>query len=233
MIGHHLKRAHGRLRWYADSDHGLAALLVLLILYIFVVYPLDQGDPLIGGIASVAFSLILVAGVVATATHNAIRWGVLVLACIGLATHWSNVFQSGRVDHMVSAATAVLFFATQTWFLLHRVFARGTVNAYRILGAIAVYLVLGLLWANAYVFVYLWSPSSFAFSPGAQQQEPPSSEMLYFSFVTLTTVGYGDITAVHPVARSLVMMEALVGQIYPAVLLARLVTQYQSPTHHG
>jgi hypothetical protein len=226
MIGHHLRRAHGRLRWYTDSDHGLAALLVLLTLYVFVVYPLDQGDPLVGGIASVAFSLILVAGVVATATHHAVRLGVVIVALIGLTTHWSNVVLSGRVDHMVSAAAAVVFFATQTWFLLQRVFATGTVNAYRIMGAIAAYIVLGLLWANAYTLVYLIDPAAFQFSTPAAG-EPPTSEMLYFSFVTLTTVGYGDITAVNPIARSLVMLQALVGQLYPAVLLARLVTEYQ------
>lgn len=229
MIGHNLRRAHGKLRWYTDSDRGLATLLVLLILYIFVVYPLDRGDPFVGGIASVAFSLILVAGVVATATHHAVRLGVVILAFISLATHWSNVLISGRVDHMISAATAVVFFATQTWFLLHRVFAGGTVNVYRILGAIAVYLVLGLLWANAYIFVHLAIPDSFNFGSTTPSGQPPSADMLYFSFVTLTTVGFGDITAVHPVARSLVVMEALVGQLYPAVLLARLVTQYAGP----
>lgn len=233
MIRHHLRKAHGKLRWYVDSDHGLAALLGFLVVFIFVIYPLDQGDPFVGGVASIAFSLILVAGVVATATHHAVRLGVVILAAIGLATHWSSVLLGNRVAHMISAAAAVLFFAVQAWFLLQRVFAEGTVNAYRIAGAIAVYLVLGLLWANAYLFVYLAVPGSFNFPPGTPPLEPPASELLYFSFVTLTTVGYGDITAAHRAARDLVMLQALVGQLYPAILLARLVTQFQGRERPG
>jgi len=52
-----------------------------------------------------------------------------------------------------------------------------------------------------------------------------SENWLYFSYATLSTVGYGDIVAVHPIARSLAVMEALVGQLYPAILIARLVSQ--------
>jgi len=59
---------------------------------------------------------------------------------------------------------------------------------------------------------------------GAQDIHSRAASFLYFSVVTLTTVGFGDIAAVHPVARSLVMVEALIGQLYPAILLARLVT---------
>ena len=57
-----------------------------------------------------------------------------------------------------------------------------------------------------------------------QSGEVKSDAFRYFSIVTLTTLGYGDITAVHPVARSVVMMEALLGQLYPTILIARLVT---------
>jgi hypothetical protein len=68
-------------------------------------------------------------------------------------------------------------------------------------------------------------PGSFTLPlGGAQDIHTRAASFLYFSVVTLTTVGFGDIAAVHPVARSLVMVEALLGQLYPAILLARLVT---------
>ena len=233
MIPKHIIRAGRRWQWFADSDRGLAALLIFLSLYIFIVYPLLGGEAMRGGAVSIFFSLILVAGIAATSTHHAVRAGILILAAIALASHWTNVILGGRIDHMISAAAAVAFFALQAWHLLHRVFADGTINIYRIMGAVAVYLVLGLLWADAYLFVYLVTPNAFLFAPGAQAYEPPISEMVYFSFVTLTTLGFGDITAVHPFARSLVILEGLVGQLYPAILLARLVTQYQGgrPKH--
>jgi hypothetical protein len=90
----------------------------------------------------------------------------------------------------------------------------------------AVYIILGILWGELFVLVYLFDPSSFYFQPASQFGEPPVSELLYFSFTTLTTLGVGDILPVHPMARSLTTLEALVGQLYPAVLLARLVTLY-------
>lgn len=234
MIRHRLIKAGRKWLWFADSDRGLAALLVFLTLYIFIVYPLLGGEVIRGGAVGIFFSLILMAGIAATATHHAVRISIVVLAIIALASHWTNVILSGRVDHLISTAAAVAFFAVQVWYLSKRVFGDGEVNVYRIMGAVAVYLVLGVLWANAYLFLYLAAPDTFLFSAGAQAAEPPVSEMVYFSFVTLTTIGYGDIVAVHPFARSLVTLEGLVGQLYPAILLARLVTQYQRhPEKHG
>ncbi len=232
MIKKQVVKAGQKWRWFIDSDRGLAALLFFLVLYVFIIYPLLGGDSMTGGAVSIFFSLILVAGIIATSTHHAVRVGIVILAFIAMASHWLNVVLGGRVDHMISAAAAVMFFSVQAWFLSVRVFGDGAVNAYRILGAVAVYLVLGLLWANAYLFLYLASPTTFQFAPGSQAYEPPVSEMVYFSFVTLTTLGFGDITALHPFARSLVMMEGLVGQLYPAILLARLVTQYQGRGVH-
>lgn len=223
MIKHHLTETRRRWRDYIDSDRGLSALLVLLIAYIFFVYPL-LGNEALGGWVSIIFSLILVAGIFATASHHVVRIGIVVLALIALASHWANVLLGGQVAHMIAASAAVVFFIVQVWFLTMRVFGDGEVTINRILGAVAVYLLLGLLWAEAYVVVFLAVPGAFQFSPAT---DPPVAEMVYFSFVTLTTLGYGDITAVHPFARSLVMMEGLVGQLYPAILLARLVTQYQ------
>jgi voltage-gated potassium channel Kch len=91
---------------------------------------------------------------------------------------------------------------------------------------VAVYLLLGLGWAFAYRLVAIARPDAFAFPAGTAValDEEHTWRLVYFSFVTLTTVGYGDITAAHPVARSLVVCEALVGQLFPAILLARLVS---------
>lgn len=232
MIRRHIHTARHTWSIWTDSDHGLAALLVLLVLYVFIIYPLLGGDQMTNGVVSVSFSLILIAGIVATSHHRAVRLGIVALACIAFASHWLNVILGLRITHMISAAAAVLFFAMQTWFISARVFRPGVVNIYRILGAVALYLILGLLWADAYLFLYLAAPNTFHMEPGTQIYEPPISEMVYFSFVTLTTLGYGDIVAVTPIARSLVMLEGLVGQLYPAILLARLVTQYQGTRPH-
>jgi hypothetical protein len=104
--------------------------------------------------------------------------------------------------------------------LLAQVFRAGPVNSYRLQGAIAVYLLFGVGWAHAYHLTGLLHPGSF----NTPRSEIPSVlDWAYFSFITLTTVGYGDITPVRPIARTLAMGEALTGQLYLAVLIARLV----------
>jgi Ion channel len=101
------------------------------------------------------------------------------------------------------------------------VFAFGHAVSDRVFGAVVLYLLLGILWAVAYQLVARLSPGAFA---GHTDAGGELAEWAYFSFVTLTTVGYGDITPVALGARSLAILEALVGQLYPAVIIARLVS---------
>jgi hypothetical protein len=107
--------------------------------------------------------------------------------------------------------------------VLAHTFKPGVVTFHRVQGSVAVYLLLGLAWAHAYFLVALIHPGAFNTPPAADGiNEMP--QFVYYSFVTLTTVGYGDITPIHPFARSLATLEALVGQLYPAILIARLVS---------
>jgi hypothetical protein len=92
-----------------------------------------------------------------------------------------------------------------------------------VIGAIVVYLTIGILFATLYRLLWDLDPFSLAgISSGADAPHVAGS-ILYFSFATLTTVGYGDIVPVHPLARSLANLEGIVGQLYPATLLARLL----------
>jgi voltage-gated potassium channel Kch len=101
----------------------------------------------------------------------------------------------------------------------------GPVTAHRIRGAIALYLLIAMLFAFLYGLIEILAPGAFNMPAGWSRAVVSRAETFYyFSIVTLTTVGFGDITAVHPFVRSLVMLEALIGQLYPAILLARLVS---------
>ena len=102
-----------------------------------------------------------------------------------------------------------------------RVFAPGRITTDRIMGAVALYLLFGVVWGNAYEIVALADPAAFNAAPDPGRG---IERWFYFSFVTLTTVGYGDVTPVSRAARVLAIGEALVGQLYPAIILARLVT---------
>jgi hypothetical protein len=227
MISKHVSKARQGWHRWIDSDHSLAALLFFLGLYVFIVYPLAGEDGRTDTLAAWSFSVVLVLGVMATTKHKGARLGMVVLAGLAFTSHWLHYFIREHAAHIIASSAAALFFVVLGSLILTRVFRSGVINIYRIYGAISVYLILGILWGDFYVLIYLLEPGAFYFDPATQYGEPPISELIYFSFTTLTTVGFGDIAPVHPMARSLATLEALVGQLYPAVLLARLVTLYQ------
>ena len=122
---------------------------------------------------------------------------------------------------------AMVFVAFIVWHLLRFVLSAQWVSADVVCAAISGYLLMGVLWAFAYFLTAQLVPESFVFSAG-----PPSNrsmmgfEAIYFSFVTLSTIGYGDITPASPVARMLSVTEAITGMFYMTVLIARLVAVY-------
>jgi hypothetical protein len=146
-----------------------------------------------------------------------------VLAAATLVARFAYVLNPDFGDRLPGAVTAVAFFALLAFVVARRVFRDGEVDVHRILGAVALYLLLGLTWAFGYETLALIDGGAFSYAAPPETSAERTSDLLYFSFVTLTTVGYGDVTAVHPAARSLAMSEALTGQLFIAVTLARLV----------
>jgi hypothetical protein len=114
-----------------------------------------------------------------------------------------------------------------SWTLLLQIFrSKGPVTSVSLQAAIAVYLLFGTAWTHAYVIAMEQNPHSFQSTVSLSSSSP--EEWLYYSFVTLTTLGYGEITPASQVARSLAIGEALVGQLYLAILIARLVGKEMS-----
>ena len=148
---------------------------------------------------------------------------VLAIACGVAGTTWQTWAPSDRSSLLggIGSLTAELLVI----YLVGRaVLAPGDITRYRLLGAIALYLGLGMAFAGAYRLLWELVPGSLA-NVSADTSVPQAySSMYYFSFATLTSVGYGDIVPVQPFVRALSNMEAIIGQLYPATLLARLVT---------
>jgi len=123
------------------------------------------------------------------------------------------------------------FTAIVTSVTLLQVVRAGPITAHRIEGAVAAYLLVAYAWALAYQLVELSDPSSFSF-PATAVPQTLRFRLLYFSVTTLTSVSYGDITPLAPVARCLAALEGVIGQLFPVLLLSRLVSMdlsYRSP----
>ena len=136
------------------------------------------------------------------------------------------------LEHVAPSTTAALIFVftgaisafiVASYALGYATLAPGRVTFHRVLGAIALYLNIGLMFAAIYRMIWYFIPNSLTNIPG-DAGWPTYGQILYFSFVTLTSTGFGDIVPVHPVIRMLVNVEAVIGQLYPATLLARLIT---------
>jgi voltage-gated potassium channel Kch len=112
-----------------------------------------------------------------------------------------------------------------TWIIGNAVFGGGRITFHRIQGAIAIYLMIGLIFMHLYALISLLIPNAFGYaSQLLNPNQLQRGQFLYFSFTTLTSTGYGDILPLHPAARSTAIFEALIGQLFPATIVARLVT---------
>jgi Ion channel len=207
------------LRFWAH-EHGLSIFLALLVIVILVLPALKPSGAL-GIVGDIIFSLLLISGAATIPRRRLTFVIVSVVATAALLIRWASWLAPTLILAEWSALSSLVSVALLTAVVLAQVFRQGPVTLSRIQGAIAVYLLLGLAWGIGYELLALRRPGAFT---GAAVEGDLPQRWLYYSFVTLTTVGYGDITPVHPVARSLAVLEALTGQLYPAILLARLVS---------
>lgn len=213
-----------------DSRAGrYGALLGSLALAMVVVPPLAES-----GFDVLAAALVypIVLAVSALAVVDAPRWRTPMLG-LGLAAIAGDVVLHTTDRSSVVVAARLLFTVFEGAvgaILLGRIVRETRVSLDTILGGICVYLLIGLLFGSAFGLVEYVDPGAFALggvpmdaAEGVAAVDARSQDLVYFSLVTLTTLGYGDITPVAPLARMLATAEALVGQLYLAVFVASLV----------
>ncbi len=149
------------------------------------------------------------------------------IAATGVTIAVLNFFLNMAGLQLINMGILMVFFVGSTWIASRNLLLSGEIDINKIIGAICIYLLLGLNWGMFYLFTNMAIPDSFhGLTPttiGAQ-----FSEFMYFSFVTITTLGYGDLIPLKPLARTAAYLEAIVGQFYVAVLAAWLVGMYLS-----
>jgi len=203
-------------------------LIALALLFFFVpfVEEIKGGDLIVSGL----LSLVLLAGVLAVASRGRTLTVALLLAIPAVAGRWINHFQPHLVPPAIFLVAGIGLVAFVVVNLLRFVLRAPSVDVEVLCASISAYLMLGLIWTMAYWLVEQLTPGAFAFNTTTGTKETMEGfNAFYFSFITLSTVGYGDITPVSKIARWLAAMEAMTGLLYVAVLIARLVSLYSSP----
>jgi len=191
-----------------STDRSLTVLLGFLIINIFILQPLTElGIFRAFFVPDVLFSLILISGVMAIAKSRFITVLALAFALVTFLVRWAKNFVAGTGLMTLDTFLSIVFLGLLAVVVLLQVFREGPITMQRISGAVVVYLLLGLMWAVAYQLIELQQPGSFNFADVPAIGDTLSARLVYFSYITLTTLGYGDITAVSPIARSLAMLE--------------------------
>jgi len=211
------------------EDLGLTVFLVLLCLLSFVLFPLLDIEGPAGRFISVAYTLLFVAGTFIGGLRGGWRRFAVVLAIASAASTWVADTVSGDFWRLVNLGSSVLFMLLLCVALTGQVLRPGRINNHRIRGAVAVYLLIGFIFALLFLVVEETVPGAFSGLGGATASGRMESA-IYYSFVTLTTLGYGDIVPVAEGARTLVIVEAIVGQLFLVVLIGRLVSLADAST---
>jgi len=203
-------------------------MLIALVL-LFVATPFIEGLP--GGdfielILTIVFFLSAVRAVGGRRRMLLLTFLLVVPAAV---CRWMSHHQPHGFLPVIFFVSAIAFLTFVIVHILRFVLRTPRVNTEVLCASISVYLMLGLLWAMAYRLVAFLTPAAFTFNAAQVVSQPMEGfTAFYFSFVTLSTVGYGDITPVSSVARMLAVMESMTGTLYVAVLIARLVALYST-----
>jgi hypothetical protein len=218
--------AHTFRRWRLRlKDPLLTALTLVVAALMFVIAPLRAAGVVEANLFAFGFEFMLVVAVfMVSDSPIAVVTLALAIAMSVTANLLQQRHQPSLVDLWLYAIAWLVTGITVSAVVSRAVFAPGLVTYHRIVGAMLLYLNIGVIFVAIYSIVVLSAPHAFTNLPPPQHDLVLAADLIYFSFTTLTSVGYGDIVPLHPLARSLANLEAIFGQLYPAIFLTRLLT---------
>ncbi|MCK5190323.1 MAG: two pore domain potassium channel family protein, partial [Methylococcales bacterium] len=196
-------------------------LLISLVLF-FIIYPMLEQSVIAARVLNLFFLWILLSGVYAIANTRGPLIFSLTLVVLTTVLRWADHFYKINALSILEYSCNFILFAFIGVHVLRFILRQRIITAELIYAGLSVYLIFGMAWASIYHVIDMWKPGSFILSnPDVPRQD--FFQMWYFSMVTLTTLGYGDIAPASMVARVFVVLEAIMGQFYLAILIASLV----------
>jgi len=199
------------------TSHSNLILLIFVFIFIFIIpfFPVEKQQIL----GNVFFSLIFFSAIF---TLNTNRKAMFTIAVIAFLTEWISELINMPILNYLSLIVNILFFQIIVIKLIIQIAKSKKADASTILEAINVYLLMGLMFTSWVAIAMLFDPGAFSFTI----ENPNTREYTYFTFVTMTTLGYGDVLPIHSWAKSMAILFSSSGQIYLAVIIAMLVGKY-------
>jgi len=209
-----------------DGGPVLPALLVVMMAVMFAGHPLAAMGFLWPITALVVVTLFLIT---LLCWHDRVALVVSMAALVARAiTAVMEMFDVTYITEVMNVAAAILAMGALAWVISGVVFGPGRMTIYRVNGAVLLYLAIAAIFSWLYRLVAIFVPGSFSGIEFRLGDAATGYHYTYFSLTTLTTLGFGDIVPVSPIARSLATMEAVIGQLYIAIILGRILTIYSA-----
>ena len=200
----------------------LLAFMFLTILMLPFLEETIYGPP----VMLLLYSFMLISALYGVAeTGWVLRMGVVLFAA-AFVSHWWIILTLSPISVVAGILCAIIFLCFIALSILTHVFGHERVTSDTIAGAICVFLLMGIIWMLAYQAIHFFDHRAFSNVAAGSFSPSATMDLVYFSFATLTTLGYGDIAPISRPARMFAVTEAIVGQIYLTVLVARLVGLY-------
>lgn len=215
-----MKRLFGKGIKLWESEMSLRIFFISIVVLNFILTPLAASHQSGTIIARTFYLFLIISGSYALIEKKKYTYTIIVFSItafiVWIISSESRILWVDAADGLMQ----VLFYLIFLLLILIKVFRGGVFNLMRVEGAMTGYLLIGNLFASLYYTLNIVLGSNIFHLPGGDN----ISGFMYFSFTTLTTLGYGDIVPLHPIVRSMSNMEAVIGQLYPAVLIARLIS---------
>lgn len=208
--------------WTKES--GLSGMLLLLFIMHFLAIPLLGSYSSFMVILNIFWMLFLLAGIISVAKNKKQAIRISIVPFLFILIEWVTYFNTSNFLFFMDFCLSLISIMLLIVLVLAKVLEPGPVNVHRIVGSIVVYMLLVNFWSIIYLFVYNHIEGAFQMPEIKFENNSEQANFLYFSYITITSTGFGEILPLHPMARALVQLEVLTGVLYPVVLIGRLVS---------
>lgn len=212
---------------------GYFTQLLISLILLFIFRPYDRGALYIA-IWQVFFVLVFLSAIFNCDHPKKVKIASASLAIPALLFQWINLAYHSKTLALFFLFFTIVFVFITTTSIIKKVIISARVRMETLRGVVCAYFMVAFGFAFTYLFIAFLIPGPFHFATSLPTMMTDShylSEMMYFSFVTLLTIGYGDITVIHDVAQTLAILEGIIGQFYIAILVSRLVAAYSFFEH--
>jgi hypothetical protein len=207
-----------------DKESGLSGMLVLLFIMHFILVPLFGSYSSFMVMINIFWMLFLIAGIISLSKSKKQTVLFAIIPFLFILFGWISVFERTPFVLFADIFFTVATFGLLIILVLKKVFEPGPITEYRVIGSVVVYMILANLWSVIYLFIYEHIPGAFQMTLPSFESNSLQANFLYFSYITITTTGFGEIVPLHPFVRAIVQIEAITGVLYPVILIGRLVS---------